>query len=66
MTVITIRYLQPHSTRLRKKDHANLIASLLAAGADVIDFVEYSQDDKIVKTIGVDAIYGRFFDYLTY
>lgn len=58
--VVITRYLQPYSEKLRKKDHANLIALFLAAGADVADFVEYSEVKEITEKVGVNSIYGKF------
>lgn len=58
IAVVIIRYLQPYSEKLTRKDHANLIAFFLTSAADVIDFVEYSQETEITHKIGVHLIYG--------
>lgn len=61
IAVVIIRYLQPYSDKLRRKDHANLIALFLAAAADVVDFVEYSQESEITHEIGLHPIYGNLY-----
>ena len=63
MTLISLavaKWKMPHSTRIKVKTHTNLIYGYLAATADVVDLVDYSNDDAITAAIGVVPIYSKY------
>ena len=61
ISVISIRYLTPFSDNLNHKLHSTLLAVFLGAAADIVDFVEYANEETIVKKIGVHAIFGEYY-----
>ncbi len=38
--------------------HAQMCLNYLAAAADLVDFMEYGNNDHILEKIGLNAIYG--------
>ena len=66
IAVIAIRYLTPFSDNLNRKLHSTLLAVFLSAAADIVDFVEYANNESIVSEIGVHPILGnqKFKNYL--
>ena len=57
--VIAIRYMTPFSDNLNHKLHSTLLAVFLSAAADIVDFVDYANEEIIVEKIGVHMIFGK-------
>lgn len=61
ITVILIRNITPVAKNLNKKAHSQLLALFLSAAADVVDFVEYANEEEITHEIGIHSIFGIYF-----
>ena len=59
ITVTAIRYVTPFSENLNRKLHSTLLAVFLSAAADIVDFVEYANNETIVSKIGIHPIFGK-------
>ena len=65
MTLLFSKLRSPLSDDSHSLDHYNLLAVLLAASADVIDFHEYIFDVEIEELIGLNVLYGKhIFEFL--
>ena len=48
--------------KMSKIVHSYLLISLISSAADVIDLIEYVNNEKIVKAIGLNTLYGNNFN----
>ena len=60
LTVIFSKLRAPISRKGHVVEHSNLLAVLLAASADVIDYFEYVFELEIVESIGLTALYCKY------
>lgn len=56
---ILLRKITPFSENINKVAHASMCVSFLSAAADVVDFLEYSNNTHILEKIGVNSIFGK-------
>ena len=61
MIVLFTKLRSPYSYKADVVDHTNLLAVLLSASADVIDYFEYMFELEIVDLIGLTALYCKKF-----
>jgi hypothetical protein len=62
--LIVLRWMSQNA-KLDKSAHSTLVILLVTSAADLVDFVEYVNVEKIVEDFGnVDPIMGKMFDQI--
>ena len=57
--LVLAKWHLPFSTeRMPKTEHSTLLVSLISSAADVIDLIEYVNNEIIVKKIGINTLYS--------
>ena len=54
-------FARRHTPLLIKNElHSLLLIDYLTAAADIVDFAEYSTNELITESVGIDLIWGNF------
>ncbi len=59
MSMIFVRRHSP--IEILNETHSLLLIDYLTAAADIVDFAEYSNKDKVTKSVGINLIWSNNF-----
>ena len=59
MSMIFVRRHSP--IEIQNETHSLLLIDYLTAAADIVDFADYSNKEKVTKIVGINLIWGKFF-----